>query len=205
MTDHPATAPEEPGRGRRLPRHERRRQLLDCARAVFAAERYAGASMEQIAERAEVSKPVLYQHFPSKHELFLELLDAEVASLRALLEAAMDTRRDNRERVRATVAAVFEYMASPERTHRLIFDSGIDGDPEVRTRSEAVHRLLSSEVARTIRADTTVAEAEAEVRKSWERARGTEHENEFTPPPGGDAKDTIGGLHDDQDFEAIEE
>ena len=49
------------------------------------------------------------------------------------------------------------------------------------------------------------AEAEAEVRKSWERARGTEHENEFTPPPGGDAKDTIGGLHDDQDFEAIEE
>lgn len=119
--------------------------------------------MEQIAERAEVSKPVLYQHFPSKHELFLELLDAEVASLRALLEAAMDTRRDNRERVRATVAAVFEYMASPERTHRLIFDSGIDADPEVRTRSEAVHRLLSSEVARTIRADTTVAEAEAEV------------------------------------------
>ena len=162
MTAHPAaTAPDEPGRGRRLPRHERRRQLLDCARAVFAAERYAGASMEQIAERAEVSKPVLYQHFPSKHELFLELLDAEVASLRALLEAAMDTRRDNRERVRATVAAVFEYMASPERTHRLIFDSGIDGDPEVRTRSEAVHRLLSSEVARTIRADTTVAEAEA--------------------------------------------
>ena len=164
MTAHPAaTAPDEPGRGRRLPRHERRRQLLDCARAVFAAERYAGASMEQIAERAEVSKPVLYQHFPSKHELFLELLDAEVASLRTLLEAAMDTRRDNRERVRATVAAVFEYMASPERTHRLIFDSGIDGDPEVRTRSEAVHRLLSSEVARTIRADTTVAEAEAEV------------------------------------------
>ncbi|MEU3871497.1 helix-turn-helix domain-containing protein [Micrococcus luteus] len=164
MTAHPAaTAPDEPGRGRRLPRHERRRQLLDCARAVFAAERYAGASMEQIAERAEVSKPVLYQHFPSKHELFLELLDAEVASLRALLEAAMDTRRDNRERVRATVSAVFEYMASPERTHRLIFDSGIDADPEVRTRSEAVHRLLSSEVARTIRADTTVAEAEAEV------------------------------------------
>ena len=106
MTAHPAaTAPDEPGRGRRLPRHERRRQLLDCARAVFAAERYAGASMEQIAE---VSKPVLYQHFPSKHELFLELLDAEVASLRTLLEAAMDTRRDNRERVRATVAAVFE-------------------------------------------------------------------------------------------------
>ena len=41
------------------------------------------------------------------------------------------------------------------------------------------------------------ADAEAEIRASWERARGTDHENEFTPPPGGDAKDTIGGLHDE--------
>ena len=117
MTAHPAaTAPDEPGRGRRLPRHERRRQLLDCARAVFAAERYAGASMEQIAERAEVSKPVLYQHFPSKHELFLELLDAEVASLRALLEAAMDTRRDNRERVREPTSLAVRVADSKRRT-----------------------------------------------------------------------------------------
>lgn len=152
-----------PQRVQRLPRAQRRAQLLEAAQTVFVRTGYHATAMEDIADEAGVSKPVLYQHFPSKHELFLELLDAEVASLRALLEAAMDTRRDNRERVRATVAAVFEYMASPERTHRLIFDSGIDGDPEVRTRSEAVHRLLSSEVARTIRADTTVAEAEAEV------------------------------------------
>ena len=40
------------------------------------------------------------------------------------------------------------------------------------------------------------AEAEAEIRESWERARGTSFENEFTPPPGGDAKVTVGGLHD---------
>ena len=40
------------------------------------------------------------------------------------------------------------------------------------------------------------AEAEAEILASWDRARGTSFENEFTPPPGGDAKDTVGGLHD---------
>ncbi|MCR8675195.1 TetR/AcrR family transcriptional regulator [Micrococcus sp. HG099] len=168
MTDRPAPAveaPEESARSTRLPREERRRQLLGCARAVFAAEGYAGASMDQIAERAEVSKPVLYQHFPGKHELFLELLDAEVADLQERLGAAMDARRgrENRERVRATVAAFFEYMGAPERTHRLVFDSGADQDPEVRSRSEAVHRLLSSEITRTISADTSVGEAEAEV------------------------------------------
>ena len=54
-------------------------------------------------------------------------------------------------------------MASPERTHRLIFDSGIDGDPEVRTRSAAAPRLLSSAGARTSRAHTTGAAAAPEV------------------------------------------
>ena len=166
MTDRPAPAVEtheESARAARLPREERRRQLLACAQAVFAAEGYGGASMDQIAERAEVSKPVLYQHFPGKHELFLELLDAEVVGLQDRLAAAMDTRRDNRERVRATVAAVFEYVGAPGRTHRLVFDSGADQDPEVRARGEAVHRLLSSEITRTISADTSVGEAEAEV------------------------------------------
>lgn len=166
MTDCPAPAgpaPEETARVPRLPREARRRQLLDCARAVFAAEGYAGGSMDQIAERAEVSKPVLYQHFPGKHELFLELLDVEIAGLHERLAAALDTRRDNRERVRATVAAVFDYVSAPERTHRLVFDSGADQDSEVRARSEAVHRLLSAEITRAIRADTSVGEAEAEV------------------------------------------
>lgn len=47
----------------RLPRAERRGQLLEVARVVFAAHGYAGTSMDEIAERADVSKPVVYQHF----------------------------------------------------------------------------------------------------------------------------------------------
>src|ERR1700736_5797477 len=59
----------------RLPAHRRRRQLLDVAVEVFADRGYHGTSMEGVAEAAGVTKPVLYQHFSSKRELYVELLD----------------------------------------------------------------------------------------------------------------------------------
>ena len=64
---------ETTSRPTRMPRAERRVQLMDVARAVFAEQGYAGAAMDEIAARAQVSKPVLYQHFSGKHELFLAL------------------------------------------------------------------------------------------------------------------------------------
>ena len=68
-------------KGQRLPRRERRAQLLDAAREVFVAQGYHAAAMDDIAEAAGVSKPVLYQHFPGKLELYLALLDESSASL----------------------------------------------------------------------------------------------------------------------------
>src|SRR5438445_13399728 len=90
--DHPgdgivtATSDTRP-RSSRLPRHERRRQLLDAALEVFVSQGYHAAAMDEIAERAGVSKPVLYQHFPGKLELYLALLDESVGTL-------IDTMRD---------------------------------------------------------------------------------------------------------------
>src|SRR5919108_5984482 len=68
-------------RSNRLPRHERRRQLLDAALEVFVAQGYHAAAMDEIAERAGVSKPVLYQHFPGKLELYLALLDTQCRAM----------------------------------------------------------------------------------------------------------------------------
>ena len=62
-------------RGGRLPRRERRAQLLSSALEVFVAQGYHAAAMDDIAERAGVSKPVLYQHFPGKLDLYLALLE----------------------------------------------------------------------------------------------------------------------------------
>ncbi len=65
----------------RLPRDERRAQLLVAALEVFTAAGYHSAAMDEIADRANVSKPVLYQHFPSKLDLYLAVLDLHIDSL----------------------------------------------------------------------------------------------------------------------------
>ena len=73
---HDDDAPAARPRGGRLPRRARRAQLLTSALEVFVAQGYHAAAMDDIAERAGVSKPVLYQHFPGKLDLYLALLDA---------------------------------------------------------------------------------------------------------------------------------
>src|SRR5262249_60265560 len=92
----------------RLPRSARRKQLLAAAQEVFVAQGYHAAAMDEIAERAGVSKPVLYQHFPGKLELYLALLDESVEALTATVRAALESTTDNTQRVTATFTACFD-------------------------------------------------------------------------------------------------
>ena len=73
MSTHSSDVDEVRPRGGRLPRRERRVQLLESALEVFVRQGYHAAAMDDIAERAGVSKPVLYQHFPGKLDLYLAL------------------------------------------------------------------------------------------------------------------------------------
>src|ERR1051326_4833656 len=82
------TADDRP-RSARLPRLARRTQLLGAAQEVFVAQGYHAAAMDDIADRAGVSKPVLYQHFPGKLELYLALRDQHCE---ALVEAVREGR-----------------------------------------------------------------------------------------------------------------
>src|SRR5208283_210235 len=78
LTTDPGTADDTrpPGRGgRRLTADARRRQLFDVALSLFAEHGYAATTMDDIAEAAGVTKPLVYQHFDSKRALYLELLD----------------------------------------------------------------------------------------------------------------------------------
>ena len=95
----------------RLSRSARRAQLLDAARDVFAAQGYHAAAMDDIAERAGVSKPVLYQHFPGKLELYQALLTTYADELVGQVEAALAATAENEERVQAAVAAYFDFVA----------------------------------------------------------------------------------------------
>ena len=140
MPEAPAAAP----RGGRLSRGARRAQLLLAARDVFAAQGYHAAAMDDIAERAGVSKPVLYQHFPGKLELYRALLTTYADELVERVRAALASTTDNRERVHAAVAAYFDFVAGEGRAFRLVFESDLRGEPEaaavVERRAEPLHR-----------------------------------------------------------------
>lgn len=145
----------------RLPREERRRQLLQAAHEVFVANGYHGAAMDEIAETAKVSKPVLYQHFPGKRELYLALLDHHLASLNAMLMAALNSTSDNKLRVHATMDAYFRFIAQESQAHRLVFESDLNNDPDVSGRLEDFNARLASAIAAVIAEETKLSETES--------------------------------------------
>ena len=118
----------------RLPRDERRAQLLSAALEVFTAAGYHAAAMDEIADRAKVSKPVLYQHFPSKLDLYLAVLDLHIDSLIFDIQKAVASTTDNSERVRATTDAYFDFINREGEAFRLLFESDMSVEPQVRER-----------------------------------------------------------------------
>src|SRR5436189_3912056 len=128
-------------RGGRLPRKARRAQLLDSALEVFVAQGYHAAAMDDIAERAGVSKPVLYQHFPGKLELYLALLDTHCDALVEKIRNAMTSTSDNKGRVAGANRAYFEFVGDSSEAFRLVFESDLRNEPAVRERVDRMERL----------------------------------------------------------------
>lgn len=117
--------------GSRLPRGERRDQLLATASDVFVDRGYHSAGMDEIAERAGVSKPVLYQHFSSKLDLYLAVLQLHGDILVASVQEALSTTTDNRRRLRAAVQAFFDFIEHDSQGYRLIFENDYVSEPQV--------------------------------------------------------------------------
>jgi AcrR family transcriptional regulator len=145
----------------RLPREERRLQLLTAAREVFVAQGYHTTGMDDIAERAGVSKPVLYQHFPGKLDLYLALLDEGIAALLETLRSAMASTTDNRQRVQAAVTGYFAFVDDPDSPYRLVFESDLTHDPRVRERVERADDECAGLFSRVIAADTGLSDEQA--------------------------------------------
>ncbi|BBZ23928.1 MULTISPECIES: TetR/AcrR family transcriptional regulator [Mycolicibacter] len=118
-------------RGSRLPRDERRGQLLIAASDVFVDRGYHAAGMDEIAERAGVSKPILYQHFASKLELYLAVLARHVDNLVSGVRQALRTTTDNRQRLRSAVQAFFDFIEHDSQGYRLIFENDNVAEPQV--------------------------------------------------------------------------
>jgi len=154
-------ADHAPVRGQRLPRQARRKQLLGAAQEVFVAQGYHAAAMDDIAERAGVSKPVLYQHFPGKLELYLALLEEHAADLVAQVRTALASTTDNAQRVAASVAAYFDFVDGDGEGFRLVFESDLRNDPVVRERVERMTAQCVEAITETIAHDTGFRAEEA--------------------------------------------
>lgn len=146
-----STAP----RNQRLPRSERRAQLLESAQSVFAAAGYHSAAMDDIAERAGVSKPVLYQHFPGKLDLYCALLDKHCTTLETLVSDALNAPgRTAHSKVFATIEAYFDFVAQEDGAFRMVFESDLTSEPQVRNRIDAVTDTCAEAIADAIIEDT---------------------------------------------------
>ena len=117
--------------------------------------------MDDIADRAGVSKPVLYQHFPGKLELYLALLDEHAEAMVAAVREALESTQENKQRVAATIAAYFRFVDEDGGAFRLVFESDLTNQPEVRERVDGTTLSCADLISAAIREDAGLPEEEA--------------------------------------------
>ncbi len=105
---------------------ERREQLIEVSRRLFAEKGFEGTSVEEIAARAEVSKPVVYEHFGGKEGLYAVVVDREVGYLLARIESALADADRSRELVERAALALLDYVETHTDGFRiLVRDSSV--------------------------------------------------------------------------------
>ena len=111
------------GSARRMTGPERREQLIDIARGLFAERGFEGTAVEEIASRAGVSKPVVYEHFGGKEGLYAVVVDREVTALVSHMRNAL-TPAEPRALLEAAAIALLDYIeASPDAFRIVVRDS----------------------------------------------------------------------------------
>jgi AcrR family transcriptional regulator len=130
---------------RRMRAAERRAQLLDVARKVFGRHGFHTVTMDSVAKEAGVTKPILYDHFPSKRDLYLALLEDDLANLRERLHDALDRSGGNRERIRGSFQAYFDFVDDHAEGFRLLMQEAAGPERQFR---EMVGQLRSEIMGR---------------------------------------------------------
>jgi AcrR family transcriptional regulator len=116
---------------KRLPADRRREQLLDVALTLFAERGYNATTMDDTAEAAGVTKPLLYQHFDSKRALYLELVDSVATRMLDAIGKAVAAAVGPRQQVEGGFAAYFQLVVTQPAAFNLLFGSNVPNDPEL--------------------------------------------------------------------------
>ena len=134
----------------RLPAEERRKQLLAVAVDVFAEKGFHAASMNDVAEAAGVTKPVLYQHFTSKSDLFIELLDEIGNDLRETIAKATSNADGPRQQIEDGFRAYFVFASQKTSSFTVLFGSGARRDPEFSSFAQSVESSIAQTISELI-------------------------------------------------------
>ena len=137
----------------RLPAARRRQQLLDVALEVFSSNGFHATSMNEIAEAAGVTKPVLYQHFASKRELYLALLQEEGGRLLDAIAKATSAAGSPYAQVEHGFQAYFHWVSDDRDAFLLLFGSGARRDEEFADEVRRVEDAIAAAIAPLIQAD----------------------------------------------------
>lgn len=137
----------------RLTADARREQILDVALEVLGRAGYHGASMNDIAEAAGVTKPVLYQHFDSKRELFLALLQDVGDRLLTEITRATSDAPDGKSQTELGFQAYFRWVAHDHDAFMLLFGGGARRDDEFREAVRRITDLAANAIAPLIAVD----------------------------------------------------
>ncbi|MCL2848430.1 MAG: TetR/AcrR family transcriptional regulator [Micrococcales bacterium] len=100
--------------------NERRAQLVDVARTLFAEKGFEQTSVEEIAARANVSKPVVYEHFGGKEGIYAVVVDREIQALTGTLIAALETAGHPKSLLERTALALLDYIEDNEDGFRIL-------------------------------------------------------------------------------------
>jgi AcrR family transcriptional regulator len=137
----------------RLTANARREQILDVALEVFATSGFHGASMNEVAEAVGVTKPVLYQHFDSKRDLYQALIDQVGSRLLASIAKATAEATDGKSQTELGFQAYFRWVSEDHDAFRFLFGSGTRRDDEFNTAVQRINAEAAAAVAPLIAVD----------------------------------------------------
>jgi AcrR family transcriptional regulator len=129
---------------------ERRRQVLDVGLEVFGRHGYHQTSMSALAAEAGVTKPVLYQHFASKHDLFAEVLAETGDRLMRAIEAS-EVEETPRRRVEAGFRSFFRFFEEQPAAFDVLYGTSIAVDPDFRKDARRVRDTFAEYLTGLIR------------------------------------------------------
>jgi AcrR family transcriptional regulator len=138
----------------RLPRAEREQQMLDTARALFAARGYADVTMDEVAAAVGVTKPLLYNYFGNKEQLFLACMQPAGDALLRHVVGAVQSAADAPEALRSGIHAFFAFLDSDREAWRVLYDESLPGSGEIAARVASYRARLASLVTAALQEHT---------------------------------------------------